>query len=217
MNRAYPDTIKPAIQIVGLRDGVSRVSAAHVLVLKDRLFFCADTMVNVDPDAEELAEIAVLAADAVRFFDVEPRVAMLAFSSFGSVNHPTARKMARAVDLVRARRPNLVVDGEMEIELAVSPEIVARSYPHSHIKGDANVLIFPDLTAGNIGYKLVQRLGRAETIGPILMGMRKPVNVLHGGITVADIVNVTTITAVAAEDAEEKAALAKRTSDLAAV
>jgi malate dehydrogenase (oxaloacetate-decarboxylating)(NADP+) len=200
MYRAYPETIRPAIQILGLKPGVSRVSAAHVLVLKDRIYFCADTMVNIQPSAEELAEIALLAADLARSFDTDPRVALLAFSSFGSVPHPISRRVAEAVDIVRRRNPAIVVDGEMHLDTAVVAEIVEKHFPHSRIKGDANVLIFPDLTSGNIGYKLVQRLGQADVIGPVLMGMRKPVNVLQHGMTVAEIVNVAAITAMTADD-----------------
>ena len=196
MYRAYPETIRPAIQILGLKPGVSRVSAAHVLVLKDRIYFCADTMVNIQPSAEELAEIALLAADLAKSFETDPRVALLAFSSFGSVPHPISRRVAEAVEIVRRRNPAIVVDGEMHLDTAVVAEIVEKHFPHSRIKGDANVLIFPDLTSGNIGYKLVQRLGQADVIGPILMGMRKPVNVLQHGMTVAEIVNVTAITAM---------------------
>jgi len=199
MYTPYPDTIRPALQIVGLRTGVTRASALHLLVLKDQLFFCADTMINIDPTAEELAEIACLAADTARFFDVDPRVALLSFSSFGSVSHPIARRAAQAVRLVNTRRPDIVIDGEMHLDTAVVEEIVRQHYPHSRIKGDANVLIFPALASGNIGYKLVQRLGHAEAVGPILMGMRRPVNVLAHGTTVNDIVNLTAITAVAVE------------------
>ncbi len=198
-DKPYPDIIRPALQLVGLREGVSRVSAAQLLIMKDRLFFFADTMVNIEPTAEELAEIACLTADTARFFDVEPRIAMLAFSSFGSVRHPMSEKVARAVDLVRQKRPDLVIDGEMHLDLAVVEEIVVDNYPHSRIRGDANVLIFPDLASGNIGYKLVQRLARAESVGPILMGMRRPVNVLPHGVTAAEIAGVTAITAVAAD------------------
>jgi malate dehydrogenase (oxaloacetate-decarboxylating)(NADP+) len=199
MFRAYPETIRPALQILGLKPGVSRVSAAHVLMLKERVFFCADTMVNIQPTAAELAEIAGLAADLARTFDTVPKVAMLAFSSFGSAPHPISAKVAEAVDLIRMRYPDMVVDGEMHLDTAVVEEIVEKNYPHSRIKGDANVLIFPDLTSGNIGYKLVQRLGGADAIGPILMGMRKPVNILQHGMTVADIVNLAAITAVSAD------------------
>jgi malate dehydrogenase (oxaloacetate-decarboxylating)(NADP+) len=199
MTQPYPETIRPAIRLVGLKPGVSRVSALHLLVLKERLFFFADTMVNIDPSAAELAEIACLAADTARVFEIEPRVAMLSFSSFGSVRHPQAERVAEAADLVRQMRPALVIDGEMHLDTAVVEEIVRENYPHSRIQGDANVLIFPNLAAGNIGYKLVQWLGRADTIGPILMGMRKPVSVLQHGTTVADIVNLAAITAVVGE------------------
>jgi malate dehydrogenase (oxaloacetate-decarboxylating)(NADP+) len=199
MYQAYPETIRPAIQLIGLRDGVTRVSALQLLVLKDGLVFCADTMVNIEPTSEELAEIACLAADTARFFDIDPRVALLSFSSFGSVRHPLAERVARAVEIVRRARPELIVDGEMHLDTAVVEEIVRENYPHSTIKGDANVLVFPNLAAGNIGYKLVHRLGRAESIGPILMGMRKPITVLQHGTTVSDIVNLAAITAVAAD------------------
>jgi malate dehydrogenase (oxaloacetate-decarboxylating)(NADP+) len=201
----YADTIRPAIHLVGLRDGVSRVSALQLLALKDRLVFCADTMVNIDPSAEELAEIALLAAEATEMFGIEPRVALLSFSSFGSVHHPLAARVARAVQLVREQRPELAVDGEMHVDPAVVEEIARDSYPHSRIQGDANVLIFPNLAAGNIGYKLVQRLGGAEAIGPILLGIRRPVAVLQPGSTVTDIVNLAAITAVAADLQRTKA------------
>jgi len=198
-NHAYPETIRPAIQLVGLRDGVSRVSALQLLALKDRLVFCADTMVNIDPSAEELAEITILAAEAAQMFGIEPRVALLSFSSFGSVHHPLAARVARAVELVHEQRPELTVDGEMHVDPAVVEEIALENYPHSRIKGDANVFIFPNLAAGNIGYKLVQRLGGAEAIGPVLLGIRRPVAVLQPGSTVTDIVNLAAITAVAAD------------------
>jgi len=199
MFKAYPETIRPALQIVGLKPGVSRVSAAHVLVLKDRIFFCADTMVNIQPTSAELAEIALLAADLAKSFDVDPKVALLAFSSFGSVPHPISKRVADAVDIVRAKNPDIVIDGEMHLDTALVEEIVTENYPHSRIKGDANVLIFPDLTSGNIGYKIAQRAGNADAIGPLLMGMKKPVNVLQHGMTVAEIVNVAAITAVTAD------------------
>jgi malate dehydrogenase (oxaloacetate-decarboxylating)(NADP+) len=200
LERGYAETIRPALQIVGLRDGVTRLSALHVLLLKDRVFFCADTMVNIEPTAEELAEIACLAADTARFFDIEPRVALLAFSSFGSVRHPIAARVAKAVSIVQARRPDLIVDGEMHLETALNEDIAREHFPHSRIKGDANVLVFPDLTSGNIGYQLAKGIGRAEVIGPILMGLRRPVNVVAPSATTADIVNVAAITAVAVED-----------------
>ena len=200
MYRAYPETIRPALQILGLKPGVSRASAAHLLVLKDRMFFCADTMVNIEPTAEELAEIALLAADLATLLQrrAEGRHAGVLELRLGAA--PDVRRRWPRLSTSSARsNPKLVVDGEMHLDTAVVEEIVTKNYPHSRIKGDANVLIFPDLTSGNIGYKLVQRLGGADAIGPILMGMRKPVNVLQHGMTVAEIVNVAAITAVSAE------------------
>ena len=178
----YADTIRPAIQIVGLRPGISRASALQLLVLDDRLVFCADTMINIEPTAEELAEIAELAADTTRLFDIVPRTALLSFSSFGSVRHPQTDRVARAAAIVQERRPDLVIDGEMHVEAALVEEIATENYPHSRIRGDANVLVFPGLAAANIGYKLVQRLGRADAIGPMLMGMRHPIGPFLGAI-----------------------------------
>jgi malate dehydrogenase (oxaloacetate-decarboxylating)(NADP+) len=195
LDRQYPDTIRPALEVIGLRDDVKRLSAGHLLIFKDRQFFCADTMINIEPTAEELAEIAWLAAGAARFFGIEPKVAMLAFGSFGSVRHPIAEKVARAVRLVRERHPDVVVDGEMHLEVAVTPEIVREQHPHSLIQGDANVLVFPDLAAGNIGYQLARRIGRSEVLGPVLMGMRHPVTVLPPTATTSEIVNAATIAA----------------------
>jgi malate dehydrogenase (oxaloacetate-decarboxylating)(NADP+) len=200
IEKSYPDTIRPALQIVGLKEGVTRLSGLHLLLMKDRLFFCADTMINIEPTAEELAEIACLAADTAKFFDIDPKIAMLAFSSFGSVRDPRALRSARAVELVRQLRPGLVIDGEMHLEAAVTPDITRELFPHSRIQGDANVLIFPDLTSGNIGYQIARRIGRAEMIGPILMGMKKPVSVLTNATSTTDIVNLAAITSVAAEN-----------------
>jgi malate dehydrogenase (oxaloacetate-decarboxylating)(NADP+) len=195
LDRQYPDTIRPSLEVVGLRDDVSRLSAGHLLIFKDRLFFCADTMINIEPTAEELAEIACLAADAATFFDIVPKVAMLAFGSFGSVRHPIAEKVARATRLVRERRPDLIVDGEMHLDVAVLPDVAREQHPHSAIQGDANVLVFPDLAAGNIGYQLARRLGRAELLGPVLLGMRRPVTVLPPTASTTDVLNAATITA----------------------
>jgi malate dehydrogenase (oxaloacetate-decarboxylating)(NADP+) len=195
LDRQYPDTIRPALEVIGLRDDVSRLSAGHLLIFKDRFFFCADTMINIEPTAEELADIACLAADTATFFDIVPKVAMLAFGSFGSVKHGIAEKVARATQLVHARRPDLVVDGEMHLDIAVTPELAREQHPHSRIQGDANVLVFPDLASGNIGYQLARRLGRAELLGPVLMGMRQPVTVLPPTASTGEIVNAATIAA----------------------
>ncbi len=203
----YPEVLRPALQIVKTKPGVRKVAAMYMMVLKDRVLFFSDPAVNIEPTAEDLAEIAILAADMVREFDIEPRIAMLSFSNFGSVRHPLAEKVRRAVELVREKRPDLVIDGEMMADTAVVPEIVETYYPFSRVK-NANVLIFPDLEAANVAYKLLQRLGGAEAFGPILMGMGKAVHVLQMADEVKDIVNVTAIAVVDAQEIEARAARA---------
>ncbi len=200
LTQSYPDTIRPALQIVGTAPGVRRVSGLYILVLKDRTFFFADTTVNIDPTAEELAEIALLTADAVRRFDMDPSLAMISFSNFGSNVHEKARKVRRAVELIKAARPDLPVEGEMQADLAVVPEMLAAEYPWVAAHRP-NVLIFPDLQSANAAYKLVWRLAGAEAIGPILLGMNAPVHVLQRGQDVSDIVNMA---AIAVVDAQEK-------------
>jgi malate dehydrogenase (oxaloacetate-decarboxylating)(NADP+) len=197
----YPETIRPALQIIGVRDGVKRVAGLYCMVTRQgELYFLADTTVNINPNAEELAEIAMLAAQEARRFDVEPRVAMLSFSNFGSTRHPLADKIRRAVEIVRDTQPDLMIDGEMQADVAVTPELMSEHYPFSNLKGRANVLVFPNLEAGNIAYKLLMCIGAAEAIGPLLVGMAKPVHVLQRGFEVEDIVNVTAIAVVDAQD-----------------
>ena len=202
LTQSYADTIRPALQICGTAPGVGRVSGLYILMLKGQTFFFADTTVNIDPTAEELAEIASLTADAVRRFDIEPRIAMISFSSFGSNTHASALKVKQAVALVRSQRPDLAIDGEMQADYAVVPEMLEAQYPWSSVRRP-NVLIFPNLEAANAAYKLVWRLAGAEAIGPILLGLKRPVHVLQRGVDVADIVNMA---AIAVVDAQEKAA-----------
>ena len=192
----YPDTIRPALQIIQKRDDCLRVAGLYLLLLKDKPYFLADTTVNIDPGPEELADIALLAAEVAQRFHVEPRIAMLSFSNFGSVRHPFVEKVRIATELVRKRAPNLMVDGEMQADTAVVPELREEHFPFSLLKGEANVLVFPDLQSANVAYKLLQHLGEAEAIGPILTGMRKPVHVLQHGAEVKDIVNMAAIAAV---------------------
>jgi len=201
----YPDTIRPALQIIKVREGLHKVSGLYVLVTrKGDLLFLADCSVNIDPTAEELAEIALCAVDAARRFDVTPRVAMLSFSNFGSTNHPISEKVRRATEIVKHRDPSLIVDGEVMADTAVTPEILEREYPFSTLKGGANVLIFPDLNSANIAYKLLMRVGGAEAIGPILMGLSKPAYVLPRGAEVEDIVNSAALAVVDAEESHPK-------------
>jgi malate dehydrogenase (oxaloacetate-decarboxylating)(NADP+) len=201
----YPDTIRPALQVIAVREGLRRVAGVYMLITaRGEVYFLADATVNIEPSTEDLAEIAMLAADTARRFDVEPRVAMLSFSNFGSTRHPLAEKVARATDLVKRRRPDLMIDGEMQADTAVAPEIIAETYPFSTLKGGANVLIFPNLEAGNVAYKLLMRIGGAEAIGPILMGLSKPVHVLQRGCEVNDIVNIAAVAVVEAQEAAAK-------------
>jgi malate dehydrogenase (oxaloacetate-decarboxylating)(NADP+) len=201
----YPDTIRPALQVIKVREDLHRVSACYAMVSRQGdVYFLADCAVNIESTAEELAEIALCTAQLARRFDVAPQVAMLSFSNFGSVKHPLAEKMRRATELVRRADPTLMVDGEMQADTAVTPEIIEKTYPFSVLRGGANVLIFPDLTSANIAYKLLMRLGGAETIGPILMGLSKPVHVLQRGAEVEEIVNIAALAVVDAQDAAER-------------
>ncbi|MDP3445470.1 MAG: phosphate acetyltransferase, partial [Ignavibacteria bacterium] len=195
----YPQTIKPALQCIGVKDGLKIVSGMYIVSIKRKIYFFADTTVNVDPNAEQLAEIAISAADAVKEFDILPKIAMLSFSNFGSAPHPNSNKVASAVKMVKQKRPELIIDGEMQADTAVVPERIEQEFPFSSLKGGANVLIFPNLEAGNIAYKLMQRLTDATVIGPILIGMNKPVHVLQRGDTVRDIINMTAFAVVEAK------------------
>ncbi|MGE0192077.1 MAG: NADP-dependent malic enzyme [Planctomycetota bacterium] len=192
VNRSYPDCVRDAFEIIGTADG-KRAAAVHLMVLKDRTLFFADTSLHVDPSERELADIAMAAADTARRFDIVPRVAMLSFSNFGSVPHPASRKVAKAVKLMQAERPDLLVDGEMHVDVALDRALGSRLHPQSRIQGDANVLVFPDLASGNIGYKLVQHLAGAEAIGPMLVGMAKPVVVSYQAASVQTLVNLATV------------------------
>jgi malate dehydrogenase (oxaloacetate-decarboxylating)(NADP+) len=199
----FPETIRPALQIVRVREGLHKVAGCYPMVTrKGDLFFLADTSVNIDPSAEDLVEIALCTAQEARRFDVVPRVAMLSFSSFGSTKHPSCDKVRKAVELLHKADPTLIVDGEIMADAAVSPEMLAQTYPFSLLKGGANVLIFPDLASANIGYKLLKTIGGAETLGPILMGMSRPVHLLARGAEVEEIVNVVAIAVVDARESE---------------
>jgi malate dehydrogenase (oxaloacetate-decarboxylating)(NADP+) len=199
VNRSFPEGVRDALQIVGVAPGVPRAAALHLMVLKDhRTLFLADTSLNIDPTAEDLCSIALAAADVAKGFDFEPRVAMLSFSNFGSVDHPAAKKVEKAVRLARAARPGLVVDGEMHADVALDRASGKSAFPQSLIDGDANVLVFPDLASGNIGYKLVQHLGGAEAIGPLLLGMRLPVAVCYQASSVQNLVHLASVLAAKA-------------------
>lgn len=197
----FPDTIRPALQIVRMREGFHRVSGCYVVISrKGEVYFLADASVNIEPTAEELVEIALCTAHMARRFDIVPHVAMLSFSSFGAVDHPICTKVRRAVELLRYADPTLVVDGEISADDALSPEVIEQQYPFSQLKGGANVLIFPDLASANIATKLLGKIGGGERIGPILMGMSRPVHVLQRTAIVEEIVNVAAIAVVDAQE-----------------
>ena len=190
----YPEAIRPALQVIGVRPGVRKVASMYALIFEEQIYFFADTSVNVETTAEDIAEIALLVAAEVEHYGIEPRVAMLSFSNFGSAKHPQVSKMREATHLVHEKRPDLQVDGEMQADTAVAPEIIRDFYPFCKLKNGANVLIFPDLQSSNIAYKLVQHLGKAEALGPILLGMNKPVHLLQiGSNNEVDIVNMTAL------------------------
>jgi malate dehydrogenase (oxaloacetate-decarboxylating)(NADP+) len=192
----YPDALRPVLQIIGTED--KRAHSVHLMIVKDRVIFFADTTVNIAPNSEELAEIAISTAEVARRFHLEPRVAMLSFSNFGSARHESVERVRRAVEIVKRERPELTVDGEMQLDTAMTPELMARLFPFSALQTAANVLIFPDLQSANIGFKLLKQLGGAEAIGPILTGMRRPVHLVQHGCGVSDIVNLAAIATVEA-------------------
>lgn len=195
----YPDTIRPALQIIDVAPGINKVAGMYMIHIKKNVYFFADTTVNVDPTEDDLVEIAYLSAETVKRFGITPKVAMLSFSNFGSAPYPQSIKVKNAVKKLKAKYPDMIVDGEMQADTAVVPEIISEFFPFSTLKTKANVLVFPDLNSGNIAYKLIWRLGNADVIGPILMGMSKPVHVLQKGVDVNDIVNMTAIAVVEAQ------------------
>jgi malate dehydrogenase (oxaloacetate-decarboxylating)(NADP+) len=196
----YPDVIRPALRIHHTRQGARIAAGVYIMIVGKRTFLFTDATVNIEPSVEDLADIACLSADFARKLGLEPRVALLSFSNFGSTPHPLSEKVHQAVELIRSRCPDFPVDGEMQADTAVVPELVDERYPFSQVR-DANVLVFPSLEAANIAYKLVARLGNAQAIGPILLGMGAPIHVLQTGDDVRNIVN---IAAVAVMDAASR-------------
>jgi len=199
----YPEVIRPALQIHGTARGVARAAGIYIMIFEEKVFLFTDATVNIDPTAEDLAEIACLAADYAVKLEIDPHVAFLSFSNFGSTPHPLSDKVRRAVALVKERRPDLLVDGEMQADTAVVPEIVEERYPFSAVK-DANVLVFPSLESANIAYKLLARLGNAKAIGPILLGLGAPVHVLQTGDDVNTIVQIASVAVMDTMGREEK-------------
>ncbi len=200
LSKNYPDTIRPAIQTIGTEEGVTRIAGMYMMLTKKGPLFLADTTVNFNPTAEELAEITLLAAREVRHFNITPRIAMLSYSTFGSSDSPEAKLVARARKIVKDKMPSLVVDGEMQASVAFNKELMKENYPFSElIDKDVNTLIFPNLAAGNIAYNLMKELDMADAVGPILLGLKKPVHILQLGSSVRSIINMAQIAVVDAQ------------------
>lgn len=200
LTRNYVDAIKPALQIIGTEEGVKKIAGMYLLLTKKGPLFLADTTVNFNPTAEELADITIMVAREVRNFNITPRIAMLSYSNFGSSDSPEAKLVADATKLVKQRNPSLIVDGEMQAWVPFSKDILKDSYPFSDlVDEDVNVLIFPNLAAGNIAYNLLKEVGGADAIGPILLGIKKPVHVLQLGSSVRSIINMANIAVVDAQ------------------
>ncbi|MCH8304800.1 MAG: NADP-dependent malic enzyme [Candidatus Marinimicrobia bacterium] len=200
ISQQYNQAIRPSLHVLNKRKGINRISGVYLMVFKNKIKLFADTTMNIETTPEILAETAILTAELAREFDIEPRIAMLSFSNFGSSSHPDAKKVSDAVKIVKQQAPDLIIDGEMNVDAAVVPSVLKENYPFSTLQEEANVLIFPDLASGNIGYKLLMRLGGAEAVGPILVGLEKPVNVLQvGSSEVKDVVNMTAIAVVNAQ------------------
>jgi malate dehydrogenase (oxaloacetate-decarboxylating)(NADP+) len=200
LSRNYPDTIRPAIQIIGTEDGVKKIAGMYLLFTKRGPLFLADTTVNFNPTAEELAEITMLVAKEVKQFNIVPRIAMLSYSNFGSSNSPEANLVGRAREIVKQKDPSLICDGEIQGILAFNKEILKENYPFTElVNGEVNTLIFPNLAAGNTAYNLLQEVGGADSIGPILLGLKKPVHVLQLGSSIRSIYNMVVIAVVDAQ------------------
>jgi phosphate acetyltransferase len=189
------DTVRPALQIIKTKEGVKKTSGVFIMVREDEKYVFADCAINIAPDSNDLAEIAVESAKTANMFDMEPRIAMLSFSTKGSAKSPETQRVSGAVEEAKRRDPSLVIDGEFQFDAAFVPSVAKSKAPDSPLQGDANVFIFPSLESGNIGYKIAQRLGGFEAVGPILQGLNKPVNDLSRGCNEEDVYKLALITA----------------------
>nr|WP_246804501.1 phosphate acyltransferase [Desulfosarcina cetonica] len=197
--QTYPNAIRPVLQVIPRRNGIRRVSGVYLVIQKNRTLLFADATVNIHPDAADLAETALLAAEMASFFDMQPHVAMLSYSNFGSVRNADTRRLETAVEIVRQQRPSLAIDGEMQADTALTDSILKGDFAFNQLGRTANVLIFPDLAAGNIAYKLMSCLAGARVVGPLLMGIDRPFNVLQRNTAVENVVDLIAITVVQAQ------------------
>ncbi|MBU1446422.1 phosphate acetyltransferase [Patescibacteria group bacterium] len=194
------ETVRPALQIIKTKEKFQKVSGVFFLILEKRLLLFADAAITIDPNSHDLADIAIDTAETAKKFNIEPRIGMLSFSTNGSAKHPNVDKVREATAIIKDLRPDLIVEGEMQVDAALVPDIAKRKFPESKLQGDANILIFPDLQSGNIAYKLVERLAKAKAIGPILQGLKKPINDLSRGCSWRDIANLAAFTSCEAAD-----------------
>jgi malate dehydrogenase (oxaloacetate-decarboxylating)(NADP+) len=205
LTKEYGSTIKPALQVIGIEEGVNRVAGMYMMLTKNGPVFFGDTTVNENPTVDELVDITTLLDHSVKKFNVQPRIAMLSYSNFGSNDGIVPQKVRQAVKILHEKHKDIIVDGEMQANFAMNPDLLKDNYPFSSLVGaPANVLIFPNLESGNIAYKLLQELGGAEAVGPILLGLNKPVHILQLGSSVREIVNMVTIAVVDAQTKEEQ-------------
>lgn len=195
----YPDALRPALEVIGRNPKYKVASGLYLVKSKSKMYFLADTTVNINPSSEDLADITIQTAEFARYFDIEPKVALLSYSNFGSAKGETPDKVRGALKIIKEKAPDLMVDGEMQADTALVPEIIERTFPFSTLKGGANVLIFPNLSAGNIAYKLLNRIGGTGVIGPILLGLDKPINILQRDDEVDQIIDIIAITAMEAQ------------------
>ena len=201
LKTTYPETIKPCLEVIGTREGLGRVAGVYITIMKDRVLFLADTTMTIQPTADQLCDTAIMTADlALNRFGIEPKVALLSYSNFGTVNNPDIEITRDAVKKIHEKRPDIKCDGEVQADTALSKRLLAENFPWSALQGGANILIFPNLASANISYKLIQRLAKAEIMGPITCGMARPVNVLQQDSSLNDVIHMAAITVVEAQD-----------------
>ena len=201
LKTTYPETIKPCLEVIGVREGLGRVAGVYITIMKDRVLFLADTTMTIQPTADQLCDTAIMTADlALNRFGIEPKVALLSYSNFGTVNNPDIEIIRDAVKKIHEKRPDIKCDGEVQADTALSKRLLAENFPWSALQGGANILIFPNLASANISYKLIQRLAKAEIMGPITCGMARPVNVLQQDSSLNDVIHMAAITVVEAQD-----------------
>ena len=201
----YPETVRPPLEIFGLSPGAKVAVGMYMMVLQNSVKFVGDTVFNIFPDDVTLANITVQMADAVQGFGITPRVAMISYSNFGSVRHPDVTRIHRTIDMVRALRPELEIDGEMQPELALDPDRRKAQFPFSKLTRSANLMVFPSLASGNAAYQMMKVFGSATPVGPILLGVDKPVAAMQNDATVEEIVNMTAYVVLRAQQQQRKA------------